>query len=622
MRGSRTRRKVRVRGDIRVDGTYDIECAGWDYFVVGVTHHIERGTQVHWTLESLVDELVAAGGWWWSHNGGSYDALAVLQVLRERERSMSCAMSGSRVSRATGGGLVLCDSYSLIPLGLEHAARLAGLEAPRLSWPCTCQRPRPCGGYCQIQRRMSAARKRELAAYCVRDAEVLYAALCALREYASEQDYDLRGTVGGSAWATAQRQLALRDADHYPALWSLLRGGYYGGRTSVFRPLAGQGTQWDIVSAYPGALGRTAVPVGDPSEGGTRQATSWLARDRAGIYAATVRVPDMMVPPLPWVYDGERIAYPVGEVSGVWTQPELAAAVAAGVTIEHVEWGVSWPRTETVYASLMRDWTDERRRQGRETARGMWLRERQNSLAGKLAEGPDKRMVRICPPLSEVRLCAYGPRCEDECTCGAYTPLDPWSTVWSVPFWRPSPSSHIEHAAYLTSAVRVQWRDAAVRSESALVYGDTDSLWLLGDTAPGERGDSAGQWREVCAWRDMEVRAPKSYAWTHLGGQRDIYALGERVLRTAGASVSPAEWQRGTAIQDRGVLSLTSAARSGGSLFARRRERWTLPSAGDWYGDRLLAQGDSVTHAVTCEELENKVTEDNRRRESKRQRRR
>jgi DNA polymerase type B, organellar and viral len=592
--------KVRKRASIRVDGIWDIECAQWDRFVIGVTYHVASGEmRRHISITSLVDTMLGYGGTWWAHNGGAYDILAVAEELRSRGLSMAFSMSGSRVSRGVGSGLTLCDSYSLIPMGLERVGDIGGVQAPRLDWPCSCGRS--CGGYCSIVVGMSGAKLRQLGDYCTADTECLAAALNRLREHASDHDYDLRGTIGGAAWSTARRWLDLPDQPLASPSWRRVRMAYYGGRVSVFRARATSGRHWDMSSAYPSSLSTAVLPIGEMTEHGAREARALLRRGNPGIYSATVTVPPSHVPPLPWG-DGETLSYPVGRVSGTWVLPELEAAIERGAVVDDVAWCVVWSDEAPVFGDVMREWVETRISVGKRTALGDWQRMFCNSLTGKLAESPERTFVSLHP--KDVKLCtARSPCTLDTCRCGSYRQLDMWGELYSVPFYRLAPSSYVQWGAYVTALTRIAWLRGAETQGADLVYGDTDSLWTTGDAVPGDVGDELGRWAMKPSWADWECEAPKTYSF--IDG-----STGECTVRAAGARVSFRQWREGSAHQDRGVLSLVSAATGlgerGNGLFRRAEQKWTLPRRGHhtgWYGDRKLDTYTGLTHAVTCEEI-------------------
>ena len=584
------------RKTIRIDGVFDIECYSWDKFKLGVTMTANGDVKVHRTAVSMVETMYGRGGSWWGHNGGKYDILQVLEILRTGTDGngdpigQSISLSQSRVTRSMGGGLMMRDSYALVPMGLEYLAEMGGRITPRLWFDCKCAND--CGGYCMIARKMSYLHERRLEEYCIQDCEALYHGLDALRRFADENDYDLLGTIGGSSWQTARRVLGLPDCDLQPSVWRRLRGSYYGGRCSVFRPVVKvSGNHWDIGSAYPAALARTEVPIGEHRELGHRAAQRSMGDQRPGIYSCTITVPESNVPPLPWGW-GEGIAFPIGVVSGTWALPEIQNAITHGCSVESVEWGIVWDKTSAVFGDWIRDIYNLRRECGKDSAFGKWLRLFPNSLIGKMAERPDKRMLRMNPPVEEIVICRRRKRCAAGCICGEWEQIDKWGQMWSVPFFRPSESSHVHWASYITATSRIAHSEQVIAHGDDAVYCDTDSLWTTSDATPVHCGDGLGEWSLKCRFSEWEGPAPKSYAYTDGN-------TGERVVSSAGSFVKPSEWTKGDVIQDRGVLSILDAARAGDGLFRRAHRKWTVPKHGEWYGDRRInASGHTVPSTI------------------------
>ncbi len=576
---------------MKIDGTIDIEAASWDKFAVAAVYDARtQKTEVFRTIGALVDRLLVRRGMtYWAHAGGSYDFLAVAEEMRRRVIPCQVDLAGPRVSRLIGGGIVLRDSWPLIPLPLAQACALAGEYAPVLQLPCRCGRA--CGGYCEI--RPSDPRK-AVADYCAADARVLYRVLASLRTYADELGLSLRGTLGGTAWATARDTLKLPETDLPPVMWRRVRDAYYGGRVTICRPRAtGPGSHWDISSAYPAALASTSVPIGKWSTYTARDARRCFDNRRPGIYSATVTVPEIYLPPLP-TRIGPRICYPIGTFTGDWTHNELQCALARGVTIDSVSWALVWESEAVIFGDLIDKWFRVRARVGKKTPLGEWLRLLPNSLVGKLAEGPDRRSAKMFP--NEIRYCRGKRPCSPKlCTgaCGAMEQLDMWGQVWGVPFYRPAPSAHVQWAAYVTAATRERWLHGAESQGLDLVYGDTDSLWTTSRVAPSPHGAGLGRWEYKHAWFDWECAAPRAYRYAHQDGAR--------VTKAAGATLKDGDWDRGKATTSRGVLTFVEAAKQSRGLFVRRAQTWTLPKRGresGWYGDRLLDVEERLTLPV------------------------
>jgi hypothetical protein len=589
------------RKRLSVSGVFDIEAYGWDQFLIGVTQTRSGDIEVHETPDSMVRYMLFMGGTWWGHNSGKYDSLQLLDVMHGMGKSQSVSLSGGRATRVMGAGLTLRDSYALIPMALDYAADMGGVLRPRLWLDCTCGRD--CDGYCRLRKRMPPYMKQRVIDLCIQDCGALMSALVALDEFAERYDFDLTGTIGGSAWATARRLMGLPNAEFSASQWARIRSAYYGGRCSVFRPIIKErGHHYDIGSAYPHALATASLPCGEASELGARSALAAMATDTPGIYSCTMHVPDMRVPPLPWAL-GSGLSFPTGTIAGCWALPEIWYAESVGCEIRSVEWAMTWDSESRLFSDFIRRVYEVRSTYGKASPWGMWLRLFANSLCGKFAERPDKRYVRMNPDLPEIGICeARAPCTLSSCSgaCGAWEQLDKWGTIWSVPFYRPSDAGHIHWAAYLTAASRMQ-HHASLAADESVAYCDTDSLWTTANASPEPAGSGIGEWARKCGFLDFEAVAPKCYAYTD-------EVTGEYIVCSAGATLSATEWRSGVANQDRGVMSLVDAARAGGALFRRAHRTWTLPKHGEWYGDRKLSS-DGTTHPVTCPQLRTRLNE-------------
>lgn len=589
-----------VKSRFRCDGTFDIECADWDKFRLGAVYAPGQ-TEVHYAPDDFADALLSRAGVYWSHAGGIYDLLLVAESLRRRGIKFHADLAQHRITRIVIGSLTLRDSYSLLPFSLDELAAMVGEAAPALPWACECGRD--CGGYCRIPARCASPFDPELEEYCIADCRVLYRVIHRLHEHAQEHGIDLRGTIGSTAWASAQRELDLPDAALPWHLWRRVRVADKGGRLAIGRIAAhGPGAHFDIVNAYPGALARCTLPIGKPRELGGARARAALRRDRPGVYSVTVRVPaDSYLPPLPWRHGG-RVQYPTGQFSGSWALPELVAAIERGTELVSVHSAIVWEAEAPLFADLMRRWYEIRRKVGKQTPLGAWQSRLAKALTGKFAELPNRERI-VCHP-DKIKICLRERRCRNGCTgrCGRYEQLDMFGLVWSAPYWRLAESGHAHWSAYLRSQTRVQWLEAAERyAPGELAYGDTDSLWVTGNTTPDPISDELGHWELKHAWTELEIRAPKVYRFTDGMG---------RVITRGAPGLTDEDWRRGKATIDRGVLTFKQAVggghMTGGSLFRRKHRQWTMPGHNQdpvWYGDRKLDPISGITYPASATEF-------------------
>jgi hypothetical protein len=605
-----------VSKSVRLDGFVDIECARWIHPVACASYSPMRGAQTFRHLSQLVDKLLAWRGWWWTWAGGVYDMLAIAEELLRLGIPCQAHLAGSRVSQLVSGDLRLVDAFALCPLPLDTACEIAG-EPPvgPLGWDCRCGTG--CGGYCSITEILPLDMQAELRAYCAEDARKGYRVVAALLELGQAQGYTMRATVGGTAWATARDWCDLPDASWHWSTARRIRRAYFGGRRIVGHAHARTGEAYDAVAAYPTAMIETALPYGESAELGDERAGGAYRRGVAGIYRATVRVPDDFLPALPWRAPGGTTAYPHGRLRGAWTSLELAAAEDRGVEIEEVHGAVVWPDGERKeLAAFARHTVDARAAAGPETGLGLWYRELGNALTGKLAERPERMAVLLHPDPDKIVICdgrsersVKSGCCVGDCTgrCGAWRQLDGRGRIWGVPIYRPGNSAHVHWAAWITSSMRIRLLEAAERVGAGLAYAHTDSIWATDQygtsTVPGVVGDAPGEWKHEGAWGDWECARPDAYRYVD-------GATGEIVCRVSGMrQVTDRQWvamrTRDAQIVDaRGVMTFLEAAPTD-KLFRRRARANRIAREDDgWRGDRRVGSGTGMTYAAGRGEIE------------------
>lgn len=590
---------------MKLAGTFDIECAAWDRFVVGATYRGEHTGRVFYDPDDMIDHMRTHGGAWYGHAAGVYDSLLVVDRMISRGIKFQANEAAQRITRVVCGSLNIRDSYALFPSPLDELSGLLNRKPPALPWACICVAK--CGGYCQIPARTVAGRHDpDLEDYCLADCRDLYDGLLELDRRASEDGITLKGTLGSTMWTHAQARLGLPDAE-FPSwdIWRRIRSADKPGRMFVVRPFAdGPGSHSDIVNAYPAALQRAELPVGECSEVGGRRAMGALSQALPGVYSVTVNVPeDSFLPPLPWKIGG-RTVYPTGTFSGTWVLPELAAAFERGVTLVEAHSAIIWEGSAPIFADLMAELYELRKKAGKRTPYGQWLSRGAKALCGKLAEGPEQSRILAFP--DKIKLCTRSGGCRNGCTgrCRRYTPIDLFGRIWSAPYWKLPPSAHVHWSAYLRAHTRIQLLTEAERFGAAeLVYGNTDSLWTIGRSLPSPIGDDLGHWERKHGWSDWECHAPNVYRCNDDDGKP--------IIRAAGAfAITDADWKRGGGVIDRGVVTFRRAAKSTGKLFRRRDRRWTLPAIPDdgMYGDRRMGSS-GVTYPLTAQEHRDRLEE-------------
>lgn len=611
------------RKSIQVDGVYDIETSNWTDFVVGAVLDRTGFYPYTWRREGeLFDALISRKGRYFAHNGGRYDALWFLNHVRSAKLRAICNGQGQRLTNVKVGGLILCDSYALVPMPLKKGAALGKVLKKETSLPCVCGST--CGGYCSITRTMPVSHLRQLIEYLEYDCLATLSMLDSLTEFAETNDLDLQYTIGGSSWATARRLLDIPSADwswgarrqSASTLYSFARQAYFGGRTQVFRPRADYGWRYDINSAYPAALASLRLPSGCHKELFNGAARKAYRDGLEGLYRANVYVPECHIPPLP-VRGQLRLQYPFGNISGIYAGNELRYAEEMGCRILRVDACLAWSSSEVVFGPLLNRLWDLRDKAGKKSPYGTWLKWFANSLTGRLAIRPEGETIFVGEQKGSIRACpadwdcrgglGHGSQtgcCFHRCTkrCGATLPLAEWGQSFGVyvrPRWQIADSAHIHYAAYLTAHARITLHRQLVgdgASGYSTVYCDTDSCICIVERIDNI-GKGLGQFDNEGEFGGWNCLAPKTYDYFDQHGEVHSASKGvEDAQRNFGLLA------RGESVNmSRGVKSLRSAIKDD-NFFVRKSLSRSVLGTTDindvrWYGDRWLGP-DGVTHPL------------------------
>lgn len=567
-----------------VDAVWDIECAKWDRFLCGSLWTRDEGLQTFTTADSLADALMSlpAGSQAWAHAGGKYDVLWLIDHLAQSGTMprATVSMSGaSATSVKIKDGPWLRDSARLVPMSLARAAKIAGPNR---------EKGDPGVAFEDLPDKWVNNRvMRKVLDYCASDVELLRDILFAIGDYSESQGIELRGTIGGTAWATASAWCELDDATWDAEVYNQVRPMYYGGLCAVGKIEAERIWRYDRKSAYPASL-MELLPMGEPAVCDGRMARRAFASGKPGCYDALVAVPESLVPSLP-IRHRNRLAYPYGMVRGTWAGLELQHALDCGARIEEIYGGVTWSREEkrlAPYANRCFDLRDNLP-DVQKKALGIWLKFLANSLTGKLGQSPDSRVV------------ALGDYSDDP----SYELVGTSPYVWSRDTWRIPNCAMVHWAGTLTARARVELHKQVLHAGRDWVYSDTDSCFA---TRPLKRriGEELGEWAFEGEGADWRAKAPKVYSYRDLAkGEHVAHAKGVPGAKD-GDTIAMDVWERYTAGEairsNRGVKSLLIASR-GDRLFQRRELSRSLHLSSEWCGARL--RDGNVTRAPNVTDL-------------------
>lgn len=275
---------------------------------------------------------------------------------------MNFHYNGSRLIFGEWGNRTFLDTMNLSnpPLSIEKMGAQIGL--PKLAAP-------PFDG------KISP----EFIAYCRRDAEITFRWL----EFASQRLQSigarLRMTLPAVALDLFERKFYRRHLPKFTPHRDFLFRAYAGGRTEIFRlgPVPGPIQYCDVQSMYPSVMRAERYP--DPRTGYKAAEFDPAAE---GVAEVTLRLPDCRIPPL-WHRTKSKTIFPVGTLRGVWTMPEIRAALEIGGEMLAFHGGVCFRETETPFVEFVDALWALKQSGGDNRSFAKYLL---NSLYGKFAE--------------------------------------------------------------------------------------------------------------------------------------------------------------------------------------------------------------------------------------------
>jgi hypothetical protein len=566
-----------------VDAVWDIETAKWDQFLCGSIWTREDGIRTFRDPDGLADAIMTlpAGAQCWAHAGGKFDVLWLIDYLASvgRMPRAQVSMSGSSATSVKiKNGPWLRDSARLLPMSLAKAAKIAGPNRSKGD---------PGIAFEDMHAGMSKRHWDSVLRYLVSDVELLRDVLFAIGDYAQEQEIELRGTIGGTAWATAMKWCELDDAEWDAEIYNMVRPMYYGGRCEAARLFEQVIHRYDRKSAYPASL-MLPLPMGNPTVCDTAKARRAFASGKAGCYDARVRVPESLATPLP-IRHRNRLAYPHGTIRGTWSHIELQHAVDCGAQVEEVYTAVTWAKEQAKlakYADKCFDLRDALPAEQKK-ALGIWLKFLANSLTGKLGQSPDNRIVALGDYADDPGYQLVG--------------TSPW--VWFRDTWRIPNCAMVHWAGTLTARARVELHKQIMHAGDSWVYSDTDSCFATKELTRNI-GEDLGDWAYEGKGLRWRAKAPKVYAYHDVAkGESVAHAKGVPGAKD-GDTIDINVWndyvEGAPIVSERGVKSLMTASR-GAKLFERRRLTRSLHLSNEWCGARL--RDGNVTRAPNVSDL-------------------
>jgi DNA polymerase type B, organellar and viral len=465
--------------------TWDIEANNWwDLVLLGLWDGSEY---YHFrTVPEFFEYIFQSkyDGWrFFAHFGGRYDFNFIFDFIRKWDKRIQCSFycSGSLVIQITlkfrNITIKLCDSFRLFYMpassDVSKTDNKSGLRELGRVFNVLHQKGELDFSHIEYNK--------ETILYNERDCRCLYEVM--------ERFFEETGIMS-ETFATHALRIWRKDFLKQ-TLWKppesvadFIRSGYHGGRVEVFQRGSEHLNAYDVNSMYPYVM---QYPVPTRYLG---QSKKLLHNGKDyGFIEAEIDVPADYVPTLP--VHLEKLYFPVGRITGVWSSEELIRAEERGARIHKIKQAYYF-ESDTLFKeyvtklyALKKNATSEATRQ---IAKGLL-----NALYGKFGQNPTKKIYCL----------------ESQAPAGAYPILDPSGVPSGFAYYeRTSRSGYLlpHLAAAVTSKARLHLLG---RLDEETFYCDTDSVFTS-KTYPVSK--DLGDWGSIGEGEAMFIQ-PKLYKW-------------------------------------------------------------------------------------------------------------
>lgn len=438
------------------------------------------------------------GKWFFAHAGGLADLVFVLQYLVDHPRpgvKIRCTFSGSSAIIVTiergDCKWFFCDSYWLIRQPLREIGEWLGMSK---------------GGSAESTEHFYAPLG-ELITYNERDCRVLYKALVVFEREINRLGGELQKTIASTALDLFRRRFLHEKIRTTDEVNGFARQAYYASRVEPFCKRCEHADYYDVNSSFPYAM--TFDAPGNLSRWGKR-----LRDDDLGLVEATIKVPELDIPPAPYRGDDGRLYFPTGRWRAWFTSEDFRHLQGFGASVERVHQVLTFEPFGALrgYAETIYGW----RKSTKDPALKIILKFLLNSLYGKFGEQERKQRVVIHPSSD------FFDTPEREPGGLGREMLMPG--VHAIVEDRSIPHAHVPIAAHITAVARRVLDEYLVQAPR-VYYCDTDGF-AVPESSRFELSDELGGLKLEKHVFEGVFAAPKLYAFTEDGSSWTVKGKG------------------------------------------------------------------------------------------------
>jgi len=483
----------------------------FDTETVGDKRRFVHGVVVRWDGAYHFDDPVAMREFLLSpeHEGAfiyatnaEYDITA---LWGEYPPEMQVLYAGSRFIKATirprKGGKVITflDTWNLTnKMSVSKMGK--AVHCPKFETPPELTGKKPSTPWCCIKHHKEYC----VECYCERDATITYKFARLLQDTIRDLGAEVKPTIGGMGIDLWKRRFLPDGLERPPDIINeAVRPAYHGGY--VVNHIIGKihnVTSYDVNSLYPYV--HVAYDYPHPNHltiTRHRAASKEYIWRYEGISKVDIEIPKGVRPILP-VTLKDRVFYPYGKLTGIWTHPELREQVRRGAKITKVYWNIFSYATIRPFKDYMTTLYQLRlkfKEQGNPAQKCIKLL--MNAPTGRIGLRKDnnlyylKSMDRI-NTLDEIQ----GKKIID--IHGTSYLCEPLNQNYKPDY------VNVMWAAYQTAYARLEVIRLSEKANALVVYNDTDCVHTLG-TLPTGKG--LGQLKKEWENRSVVYKGPKFY---------------------------------------------------------------------------------------------------------------
>ncbi len=491
-------------------GTYDFETWDWvnpfvycvytpEQHTKGVLREGEKSpfNAPGWTLRYMRALALEGVKVFYAHNGGKFDVLFIVAEIQKMPGWKCDGITASgrvialHVTADDGTTFDLKDSYAIIQSGLAKA--LESFEIPY-------RKTFTADDYAGDMRSLSDG---ALLEGCLADCEALYRLIERAQSMAEGWGGQLKATFSSTALSLVKAHLAPKELpSHEGQQWAneICSKADRGGRVEVYKHAPERIMRYyDISSSYPHSMTK-ALPW---RLLGYSQAPELFKAGVMSVVYASVRVPEMYLPPLPFVPPSGGVFFPTGRWSAWFTSIELEYAMAmCGVKAE-VHEAVEYT-VETPFKSFI-DTVYETKRTST-GAKREFAKLAMNGLGGKFGQKPENTKLKVFSTPEAAKAWAF--YCSGECS-----PYSTDGSILEVSTFRWPKHTHYALAAFIKAYSRIHLHELSLKCQH-LAYVDTDSLQCVASKyLDGEVGGALGDLKIELDEMHGHYFAPKLYRY-------------------------------------------------------------------------------------------------------------